>query len=217
MSRKLNESRRSIVYNSNASEARELRPPQSDPWPALGDRPRSLNEWHEEASRQERPATTMNLKQLLPPPKAPEKASIFSLPKRNPFKASLRPRQEELSEHRPSHGSLNCNCDRSPRIQINVANDSKVEIKEEFDYLNRKLINISIDNRADPKPHNSLENQALPLPKPPEALSKVTEGNPSTDRKRTGERGQKSISTSYQSIQNYQKALNEKLSDNKPL
>ena len=207
----IDESKKSMAYNSQASQSKEYQSWKNYE-PPFG-KSQSQQDWRVEPSNAKQPFA-QNQKDVITPNIFHNKlAKELRVMRKSNNISELSPLQTEAIERRTHHTSQ-CTCDKSPRIQINIANDSKVEIKEEFDYLNRKLINISIDNRSVENTAESYKPRTAKASiQRPENLQTVdTLNTPSNARKGREEPVKKSISTSYQSIQNYQKALNDKLS-----
>lgn len=200
-----------MAYNSQASQSKEYQSWKNYE-PPFG-KSQSQKDWRIEPSYEKLPVTQNQRKGVTPNAFHNKLANELRVRRKSNNISEMPPSQTEITDRRTHHTS-HCTCDKSPRIQINIANDSKVEIKEEFDYLNRKLINISIDNRSVDNPVESYKPKTVKASiQRPENLKTIdTLNTPSNARKGREEPVKKSISTSYQSIQNYQKALNDKLS-----
>jgi hypothetical protein len=206
----IDESKKSLAYNSHASQSNGQRSWKNYESP-FG-KSQSQKDWRVNSPFEKLPVTENQRKGLTPNTFRNKLANELRVMRKSNNISELPPSHTEITERRTQHTS-HCTCDKSPRIQINIANDSKVEIKEEFDYLNRKLINISIDNRSVEKQPDSYKPKTVKssFQKPDNLHTADTLNTPSNPGKGREEPVKKSISTSYQSIQNHQKAINDKL------
>lgn len=95
--------------------------------------------------------------------------------------------------------SNKCQKVHQSEIFINVNNDSKVEIKEEYDSLNRKVINIIVDDKA-----NSINVNQKKLTNSANVIKDQKSISSSQFKQSTGK--------PYKSIEEYKKKIDEKLS-----
>lgn len=97
-----------------------------------------------------------------------------------------------------------CSAIRPSEILINVNNDSKVEIREEYDCKNRKIINIIVDDKT----------SVVEIVKVGKAImnfDKIRKSNEAIMKDIKKDTKKISIVKSYKSIEEYKKKIDEKL------